>query len=344
MAIISYNPHTENDKFYYNENSTTVADFIKSLVDEITNKAGDNYKWTVTYPTGEITSSTNKVILSTTTNYGKTFYLKIFREINAEDGTYPISFIKMAIGTELNITSDDLADGKISPVVKLSWYRDSIDPSIKNWLPINYWINIDKDAINLVVRGDPSADYYPYNNFLTGYAYIGALKPIETDQIVDDKYNFGITASSSSEPEYTTTYGPRTGTGITDVCMVANKIGLPYQPHYPSFYTANPSMDKLNVEGSRWNNQKHQFSDITLVHPVDMERGKMINVLSGDSSALYDNDKLVFKQNTKEQEMYKKFKITAQYSFLNNSANVNYCIAIRCYNDDKEISVDDGNP
>jgi len=342
MALVDFNPHTTNDTFYYAESSTTVANFIKAITTELTANAGVTYNWTMVYPkTGGVDAVNDKVIISAITSFGKTFYLKIFRIIGT-DSTYPLAYINMAIGTALNVAGDDFADGTGSPVTKLSWYKDTLDPSIKGWLPINYWINVDKDAVNLVVRGDPSADYYPYDKFLTGFAYIGALKPVESGQATDDVYNFGITTTSSTAPTFTTTYGPRTGTGVTDVCMIANKIGLPFQPHYPSFYTANPDMDKMNVEGSRWNNQKHQFSDITLVHPVDMERGKMINVLSGDISALYDNDKLVFKQNTISQEMYKKFQVTAPYSFLNNSANVNYCVAIRCYNDDKTYQVDNG--
>lgn len=172
---------------------------------------------------------------------------------------------------------------------------------------------------------------HPYENYLTSYAYIGALKPIEDSATTDDQYNFGITTSSDIEPNYAKAYGERTATGVTDVCMLANKIGMPYQPHYPAFYATNPFMDKCNVEGSRWNHKKHQFSDITLVHPVDMERGKMINVLAGDASSIYDMDKLAYKKDTEEEEYYKKFKITAPFNFLNNSTNINYCIAIRCY-------------
>jgi hypothetical protein len=283
-------------------------------------------------------------ILSTTTTQGKTFYLKIHRPLKSGVGSdRVITYLEMNIGTEYDPMTKDLVAGKVSPTTKLSWYKDDIDPSIKDWLPVSYWMNVTTDAVNLVLRGDPSADNYPYKKFLVGYAYIGSVTKLEEGAEVDAEYNFGITTSSATEPQYTTTYGPRTGTGITDICMVANKIGLPYQPHYPAFYSANAYMDKMNIEGSRWNNQKHQFSDITIVHPIDMERGKMQNVLIGDNSALYDNDKLVFKQGTIEQEMYKKFQITAPYSFLNNSSNVQYCIAIRCYNPDEEVQVDDGN-
>ncbi|EQB3101452.1 hypothetical protein ACYIU4_002815 [Clostridium botulinum] len=244
-----------------------------------------------------------------------------------------INNIRLQISSKLNSEGTDL---DISSNIqkeynyRLAWYR-KLQSEIKDFLPVQYWINVTKDSINLVLRGDPSADVEPYENYLTSYAYIGALKPVEDSAFTDDKYNFGITVSSDIEPNYAKPYGERTATGVTDVCMLANKIGMPYQPHYPAFYATNQFMDKCNVEGSRWNHKKHQFSDITLVHPVDMERGKMINVLAGDASAIYDMDKLAYKKDTEEEEYYKKFKITAPFHFLNNSANRNYCIAIRCY-------------
>lgn len=335
MALV--NPHTTNDKFYYVEGSTSVKDIIKTLAVELSNKAGE-YKWKMVLPTTTDTVD-HSAILSTTTSFGKTFYLKIYRDVKTvgEEKQFSITSLNMVISNEYDTVKTDIKAGTESPVGKLSWYYDDIDPSIKSWLPVNYWLNVTPDAVNLVLRGDPSGDNYPYKKFLVGYAYIGALKELEAGQEADKDYNFALTTASATEPVYTTKYGPRTGTAITDVCMIANKIGMPFQPHYPAFYTANPYMDKMNIEGSRWNNQKHQFSDVTLVHPIDMERGKMQNVLIGDNSALYDNDRLVFKQKTAEQEMYKKFQISAPYSFLNNSANVQYCIAIRCYNPDESF-------
>lgn len=249
--------------------------------------------------------------------------------VSAKTKSNAINNIVMQIGTELNEAGDDIIITK-DYNHRLAWYR-KVQPTIKDFLPVQYWINVTKDSINLVLRGDPSADVAPYKNYLTSYAYIGALKPVEDSAATDDQYNFGITTSSDIQPPYNQSYGERTATGVTDLCMIANKIGLPYQPHYPAFYATNPFMDKCNVEGSRWNNKKHQFSDITLVHPVDMERGKMINVLAGDASSIYDMDKLAYKKDTVDEEYYKKFKITAPYHFLNNSANVNYCVAIRCY-------------
>ncbi len=252
--------------------------------------------------------------------------------VSAMTAGQSLNNIRLQIATELNATGDDInIDATIQAEYnyRLAWYRN-LQPEIKDFLPIQYWINVTKDSINLVLRGDPSADVAPYENYLTSYAYIGALKPVEDSAYTDDIYNFGITTSSDLEPTYSNPYGERTATGVTDMCMIANKIGMPYQPHYPSFYSTNPFMDKCNVEGSRWNHKKHQFSDITLVHPVDMERGKMINVLAGDASSIYDMDKLVYAKDTDAEENYKKFKITAPFNFLNNSANINYCVAIRC--------------
>ncbi|SQB33385.1 hypothetical protein [Clostridium cochlearium] len=253
--------------------------------------------------------------------------------VSAMTKSNSLNNIRLQISDKLNKEGTDLDIPKNIQKeynYRLAWYR-KLQPEIKDFLPVQYWINITKDSINLVLRGDPSADVYPYENYLTSYAYIGALKPVEDSATTDDKYNFGITVSSDIEPNYSHAYGERTATGVTDVCMIANKIGMPYQPHYPAFYATNPFMDKCNVEGSRWNHKKHQFSDITLVHPVDMERGKMQNVLAGDASSIYDMDKLAYKKDTEQEEYYKKFKITAPYNFLNNSSNINYCIAIRCY-------------
>lgn len=241
-----------------------------------------------------------------------------------------LNHVIMQIGTKLNETGDDLDEDTSSVPTRFAWYKN-LGSNIGDWLPVQYWINVTKDAINIVLRGDPSADNYPYDNYLTSYAYIGSVRPMEDSATTDDKYNFGITVSSDVKPTFEDKFGERTATGITDVCMVANKIGMPMQPHYAGFYTTHSFMDKCNTEGSRWNHKKHQFSDITLVHPVDMERGKMINVLVGDSSAIYDMDKLVYKKGTDEEENYKKFKITAPYCFLNNTANNMYCVAIRCY-------------
>jgi hypothetical protein len=231
-------------------------------------------------------------------------------------------------GTQQQVTIKDLVDDSCSEPARLAWYKD-LDGNIGTWLPVQYWLNQTKDSMNLVLRGDPSADNYPYQNYLTAWAYLGAVKPVEDSAYTDDIYNFGVCTSSDIEPNYSTKFGPRTGTGITDFCMVANKIGMPYQPHYAAHYALNPWMDKCNVEGSRWNMKKRQFGPITVVHPVDMERGIMQNVLAGDASSIKDTDRLSYKKDTPDEERYRKFKISAPYNLFNNGPNVLVGIAIR---------------
>lgn len=343
--MATFNPH-ENDLFYYVEGETRVKDIVKVLAKEMTENANAttitpalgvaNYGWTRVYPAGG-TAVDDKFIMKTITSRADAtheceYYVQFEREITT---TPDKSLIGLAVtyGRELDATGSSIKPETSSPKTYLSWYKDELNPSVKDWLPVAYWISMTKDNISLVLRGDPSADVYPYTSYLTTYMYAGILNPLDPDQAEDRDYNFCLTTGSHKEAEYGDKYGPRTATGTTDVSMFGNKAGMPYQPHYPAFYTPHPFMDKLNIEGSRWNHNKHQFSDITLIHPVDMERGKMLGVLIGDAAALYDNDKLVFKQNTAEQEMYKKFEITAPYTFLNNSANNKYCLAIRCYSD-----------
>ena len=343
MALINVNLHDRNDKFYYVEGEATVATIVKKLATEFTETAtalDPTYGWTMVEPT-TAGAVVDKFIMSTTTSKGKTFYVKIERPITTAPDRSLIGLV-VSYGKEYDVTLKDIKTDKISPETHLSWYKDELQANVKDWLPVAYWISMTKDSINLVMRGDPSADVYPYTSYLTTYMYAGILNALDPNQADDSEYNFAVTTGSHTEPNYGDEYGPRTATGTSDVSMVGNKAGMPFQPPYPAFYTAHPFMDKLNIEGSRWNHNKHQFSDITLIHPVDMERGKMLSVLIGDAASLYDNDKLVFKQNTIDQEMYKKFEITAPYTFLNNSANNKYCLAIRCYSDDVTIGVDDG--
>ncbi|WP_206154849.1 hypothetical protein [Clostridium muellerianum] len=230
-------------------------------------------------------------------------------------------------GKQQQITIKDLVEDKSSLPARFAWYRN-LDSSIGDWLPLQFWITQNKDSINIVLRGDPSADNYPYNNYLTSWAHIGALKPVRDGAYTDDVYNFGVCTSSDLEPQYIPKFGSRTGTGITDFVMVGNKIGMPYQPHYAAHYTTNQWMDKCNFNGSRWNMNKHTFDNITVVHPVDMERGILQNVMVGDATAINDTDRLVYEADGVE-EWYRKFKINAPYSLFTNGPNVLYCIAIR---------------
>ena len=247
-------------------------------------------------------------------------------------------------------TSRDFIEEHGSIPGRFSWYK-TVHVNLEKYTGCDYWITINKDSINLVVRGDPSVDVYPYDNWLVAYAHVGRILPIDEESDPDYEKNWCMTVSSDIAPNLvkdttashtgTTdeTYGFKTATGVTDITMLATTAGIPYQPHYPAFYTTNPTMDKVNMDGSRWNKKKHQFSEITVVHGFDMERGKMQNVLIGDGSSTYDGDKLIYVKTGQDSEMYLKFKISAPYKFINSSPNVDYAIALRV----KFETIDTGN-
>ena len=237
-------------------------------------------------------------------------------------------------------TKVDFIEKHCAKPARLGWYK-TVHSNLNDYTGCDYWLTINKTSLNLVVRGDPSVDVYPYNNWLVSYAYVGTILPIEDDSNKDYETNWGMTIGSDVAPGFIKDtsimnitspdemYGFKTANGSTDMVMMATTAGIPYQPHYPGFYTTNPTMDKMNIEGSRWNKKKHQFSEITIVHGFDMERGKMQNVLIGDGSSIYDGDRLIYVKEGQDPEMYMKFKITAPYNFINNSPNVDYTLALR---------------
>ena len=248
--------------------------------------------------------------------------------------------LNFQIGTEIDTNKTDFV-GDASLPARFSWFKKT-HSNLANYTGCDYWLNLNKECFNLVVRGDASTDVYPYDNWFVSYAFVEKLASIdETEFTSDYDGNWGMSVSSDIQPDWTTdvttehlgaideTYGFRTANGVTDITMAKTKSGMPYQPHYPKFATTNPQMDIVNTEGSRWNKKKHSFDEILVLHPFDMERGKLQNVLTGESSAKFDGDRLMYSKQGEDPEVYLKFKISAPYSFFNNSANPNYCIALR---------------
>ena len=249
--------------------------------------------------------------------------------------------LNFQIGTEIDSTTKIDFVGNASLPARFSWFKQT-HSNLKDYTGCEYWLNLNKECFNLVVRGDASTDVYPYDNWFVSYAFVERLLPIDdTESIPDYDGNWGMSVSSDIQPDWVTdvstehlgvtdeTYGFRTANGVTDITMVKSRSGMPYQPHYASFTTINPQMDVVNTEGSRWNKKKHSFGEILVVHPFDMERGKLQNVLIGEKSAKFDGDRLMYSKQGEDPEIYLKFKISAPYNFLNNSPNPDYCIALR---------------
>lgn len=115
------------------------------------------------------------------------------------------------------------AGAAISPWSKLAWFRDweevpltyatadikddkqiskgsllrpvSLPPGLSE-IPIRYSMSVNNDRIIGVFMGEPSVDK---DNYLTGFMYIGRIKPYE-DGINDTFGNFALTTSSSTVP------------------------------------------------------------------------------------------------------------------------------------------------
>jgi hypothetical protein len=304
--------------FNWVEGTTKVSEIVKGMATDLSNASENG--WELSHPT-KISEVTDVAILKTTTSFSKEFYLKI------EKPSGSMNHMMLSIGTKLNDEGSDLAADKKSTAARFAWYRENSSLYLGDWLPIQYWMSFSKDFINLVIQGDPSPDEAPYNNYLISYAYIGAIESYEGGD-EDRDYNFALTVSSDKPPTFPKDFGNRTATAVTDIALVGTRTGTPYQAHYPAFHTTNPWMDKNFISGSAWTHKYH-FSEVTVTHAYDRERGKLQNILIGDRSAIFHLDELIQDKGTADEKVYKMFNINAPYSFLNNSANVLYGIAIR---------------
>lgn len=304
--------------FNWVEGTATVKEIIKALATDLTTASTGG--WTLEHPAtlGDITE---KAIMSTETTFKQKFYLQI------EKAADVLNYLIMQMGTELTDTKEEIKEGSRSEKARFAWYRETDGLFMGDWLPVRYWLSFNQDFINIVAEGDASPDVSPYNHYLISYAYVGAVESYEGGD-ADDKYNFMLTAGSNEAPTFATTYGQRTGTGTTDIIAVGTRTGVPYQAHYTAFQSIDPWMDKNYIQASNWTH-KHHFSEVTVVHAVDRERGKLQNLLIGDRSAIFHLDELIKNKGTDEEEVWKMFNINAPYSFINNSANVLYGIAIR---------------
>ena len=327
-----------------------------------------DYHWTLHYPERH-SEITDRIVMSTQVDISssgdrkklKTYYVEMryMDYLNNSSNKYRTG-VEVRFGATLDEDDDTTLDDELSSEwAKMSWYREKgFDDGVvfKDWLPIRYWMNFTTEYCNLVIQGDPSADLHPYNNYIIGYAYFGMLKSYDDAENEDYENNFGMTVSSDIIPEaesdFATTWGVRTGTGVTDIVMERTGSNIPYQAHYPSFHTTPEFMDKHFITASEFTGS-HHFSEVTVVHAYERERGKMQGLLIGDRSSIFHLDELIsdkdqfdfrgalvrgeevrnacgFPFKSKEKR-WVQFNINAPYWFANNSPNVFYGVALRKY-------------
>ncbi len=250
---------------------------------------------------------------------------------------------------------DTLDDNFSSEWAKFSWYKKSAFKDgviFQDWLPITFAINYTKEYMNILIQGNQAPDIGEFeSHYLMSYAYFGMLKNYENAKVEDLENNFAMTVSSGEPPNLEhNKWGKRTGNGITDIIMERTNSNVPYQGHYVSFYTTPEFMEKTFITSSDFTGS-HHFSEITVVHNTERERGMLQGVLIGDQSALSNFDELILNKDefdlrgalVQDNEILNKcgfpfqskekkwvhLQINAPYSFLNNSPNTLFGLAIR---------------
>lgn len=290
---------------------------IRGLVSSLT--LADSNSWTLHYP-NQLGDVRDVAIISTTTTFNETFYVKLERPENAL--TYmEISFSRQFEGDELS--------GDVSRVVRCAWYRDNPDLFLNELLPVSAWINFDRDTANIVIQGDPAVDKLPHNNFLSTFIYMGACESYE-GAIEDTIGNFFITAGSDIRPEFIErpNFGVNEGNGNIDLIALATRSGVPFQRHDVSINTASPMIIRHSTGESKYT-QKFHASDISIIHSTDGYRGKMRNIVVMSRDEINHTNILIENRNTPEERQWMFFDINTPFWFMNNSANPKMSIAVR---------------
>lgn len=325
-----------------------------------------DYYWTLHHPKTH-SEIKDRIVLKTDVDISstgdrvklKTYYveMKYMESSNKESEKYKTG-VQVRFGSTLKTLDETTLDEELSSEwAKMSWYKETSFADgvvFKDWLPIRYWMNFTKEFCNIVIQGDPSPDIHPYTNYIIGYTYFGMLKGYDNAKNEDLENNFAMTVSSDVIPEgdseFATTWGVKTGTGITDIVMERTGSNIPYQAHYPSFHTSPEFMDKHFITASEFTGS-HHFSEVAVTHGYERERGKLQGMLIGDRSAIFHLDELIsdkdmfdirgaltdgtdvrneygFPFESKEKR-WVEFSINAPYWFANNSPNMFYGVALR---------------
>lgn len=235
----------------------------------------------------------------------------------------------------------------------------------KQIIPIKFHASTDNVKTSLVLQGDPSLNY---DNYLISFGYFGAIEsyyetfytadseidPVTGDTVCvpvknkeyysnDTAGNFLVTVGSSTSPAlevrrdvitnavigmtFDEEWGKNTSDGTTDFSMFKTRSGLYFQKHHPAFVTPEQFLEKEMFNPSRWTGA-YNLSQIHVVHGHDGYRGIMRNTVVVDDAALDHENELIVKEKQAEQKIYKFFAVNAPYSFIRNSPNVQYGIAI----------------
>lgn len=356
---------------YFNEGFAPVCSYdvndglLRKIAKEVQLAANPN--WTIHYPT-DIEDVTNLLVLRHQLNgpENKTkdvfveFYQPIFVQRLNAGGTaledvlnrknYYYAEVVYGIGNYTPPDPEDDVDedgyyttpgaweeDMASVRSRFSWFRHDTASTIKKWLPVQFWVSLTDDVLSIVVAGDASANKL---DRLISFGYFGKIKPFKNSK---ERWssNFGVTVGSDVPPnDYLTQeeknrYSDKTGTGVTDICMLETFTGFPMQAHMAAFTTPDEFVDK-KLEGPSNYTDKYHMSPVYVFHGFDGYRGELKGIVATDRSTVVNKDDLIHKYNSETgqeedpdtQDIYKVFLVNAPYSFLTNATNVMYGVAI----------------
>lgn len=256
------------------------------------------------------------------------YYVKIEKP-EKRNGNKPNNhFITWVIGENYNTLTNEFPVDHYSETGKINWFKETENSDLiaKEWLPIEYWISFDKNAIVGVLMGDVGLSV---SDWLSSPFYFGSLKQIDGALETDLRGNFGGFGGSYTEPVLSKRYGDYTGTGMTDVIMVATKTGRPYQAHKVQIFTGYEFREKT-FNGQSLHTGKHAVSEIVLADVHENDRGILRHCLAVPRVAKEHGTELIYNRYVSgEEETYIFLNINAPYTPFNTSPDVLIGIAIR---------------
>ena len=314
---------------------TSAKDFLRSVLTTVTDVNHGDDAWEIAYPVGalpqdQIDALTNKFVIKTTTSLGLTVFVEFMKPdmVTVDSVEIPNNyFVKTRFGHSYDPETDTWGEDAVSEYAEWAWFRRNSEATVKDWLPISFWMYLSSDTIATVIMGDPNANF---DDYLISFGYFGTVKGFEGAD-PDTEGNFGMTVSSDIVPDYPRTYGDKTGNGVTDVCMLKTRSGYPFQAHVLSITTPDEFVDKHILGPSNWTHKYH-MSPAYMWHGLDGYRGELDAVIVTDRSSVVHQDELIINKDSvdpeKPEKIYKYFALNAPYSMFNNSSNVQYGVAI----------------
>lgn len=324
----------------WEEGYSSVTDILKNLATKITNNLTDT-NWNLHYP-------------ATIDAIQKTFVIKHTvgtKDVLVEFHQPTESLIKTLAGTLVEKTNYfciemSFGTGYVNPIssdqrgtwpddsssvpMRMAWFMGNTTTNIKGWLPVHYWMSITEKRIAFVLQGDPAANP---DDKLVSFCHIGAIKSFKHG-VTDVDGNFGVCCSSDLSPfdylemEDLNKFSETTGTGVTDLCMLATLTGFPMQGHKIAQVTPDEFALK-KLEGPSIYTQEYHVSPVYIFHPYNGWRGEMEYIISSDRSSIDNLDEM--KEEVEEEKMtyiYKMFLLSAPYTVFNNSSNVLHAVGI----------------